>query len=98
MTLRFSRELADDEGRVFVAYAPPRPLLVLGRRDPRTGELCVGQVLTPRPNAPDSPWPDPDDPNLPRMEHVTGPEAESLLDAVEYWMAEGAPGGRRNMT
>jgi hypothetical protein len=98
MTLRFSRELADDEGRVFVAYAPPRPLLVLGRRDPRTGELCVGQVLTPRPNAPDSPWPDPDDPNLPRMEHVTGPEAESLLDAVEHWMAEGAPGGRWIMT
>ena len=31
MTLRFSRELADDEGRVFVAYAPPRTLMVMGR-------------------------------------------------------------------
>jgi hypothetical protein len=41
MTLRSSSELADDEGRVFLAYAPPRTLMVMGRRDPRNGAMCV---------------------------------------------------------
>jgi hypothetical protein len=51
MTLRFSSELAADEGRVFLAYAPPRPLLVLGRRDPRNGELCVSRFYWKPPEA-----------------------------------------------
>jgi hypothetical protein len=84
MTLRFSSELADDEGVVFVAYAPPRPLLVMGRRDPRNGDLCVSAFSW---KPPEVPWPDPKDPNVP-FECVTGPEAERLLDAVERWNAE----------
>jgi len=39
--IRFSSELADDEGTVFLAYAPPRPLLVIGRRDRRGAEAIL---------------------------------------------------------
>ena len=85
MTLRFSRELADDEGRVFVAYAPPRTLMVMGRRDPRNGDLCVsGYTWKP----PEMPWEHVENPDAP-FERITGPEAERLLDAVEHWIAEG---------
>jgi hypothetical protein len=90
MTLWFSRELADDEGVVFVAYAPPCPRLVLGRRDPRNGELCVSRILR---KPPGMPWPDPNDPKAPPCEHITEPEAKRLFDEIERWMAKGAPGG-----
>ena len=80
MTLRFSSELADDEGRVFLAYAPPRKLMVMGRRDPRNGDLCVSRYIR---KLPEVPWPGPDAP----CERITGPEAERLLDAVERWIA-----------
>lgn len=81
---RFSSELADDEGRVFVAYAPPNPLLVMGRRDPRTGELCVGRWAR---KPADVPYPDPEDPRISLFEHVTGPEAERLLGEVARALA-----------
>jgi hypothetical protein len=80
MTLRSSSELADDEGRVFLAYAPPRTLMVMGRRDPRNGDLCVSRYTW---KLPEVPWPGPDAP----CERITGPEAERLLDAVERWIA-----------
>jgi hypothetical protein len=80
MTLRSSSELADDEGRVFLAYAPPRTLMVMGRRDPRNGDLCVSRYAW---KLPEVPWPGPDAP----CERITGPEAERLLDAVEHWIA-----------
>ena len=83
VTLRSSRELADNEGRVFVAYAPPRTLMVMGRRDPRNGDLCVSRYAW---KPPEVPWPGPDAP----FERITGPEAERLLDAVERWIAEGS--------
>jgi hypothetical protein len=86
MTLRFSRELADDEGRVFVAYAPPRTLMVMGRRDPRNGDLCVSRYTW---KPPEMPWEHVENPDAP-FERITGPEAERLLDAVEHWIAEGA--------
>ena len=75
---RSSSELADDEGEVFVAYAPPRTLMVMGRRDPRNGDLCVSRYAW---NLSEVPWPGPDAP----FERITGPEAERLLDAVERW-------------
>jgi hypothetical protein len=83
MTLRSSRELADNEGQVFVAYAPPRTLMVMGRRDPRNGDLCVSRYTW---KPPEVPWPGPDAP----FERITGPEAERLLDAVERSIAEGS--------
>ena len=83
MTLRFSRELADDEGRVFVAYAPPRTLMVMGRRDPRNGDLCVSRYTW---KPPEMPWEHVESPNAP-YEHITGLEAERLLDAVERSIA-----------
>ena len=84
MTLRFSRELADDEGRVFVAYAPPRTLMVMGRRDPRNGDLCVSSYTW---KPPEMPWERVESPDAP-YEHITGPGAERLLDAVEHCIAE----------
>jgi len=89
VTLRFTRELADDEGRVFVAYAPPRSLVVLGRRDPRNGELCVSRFFR---KPPEAPWPDEGPASPVPIEHVTGEEAQRLLGEIERWMAEGAPG------
>jgi hypothetical protein len=85
MTPRSSSELADDEGRVFVAYAPPRTLMVMGRRDPRNGDLCVSSYTW---KPPEMPWEHVASPDAP-YEHVTGPEAECLLDAVEHCIAEG---------
>jgi hypothetical protein len=82
MTLRSSSELADDEGRVFVAYAPPRTLMVMGCRDPRNDDLCVSRYAW---KPPEVPSPGADAP----FERITGPQAERLLDAVERWVAEG---------
>src|SRR5262245_19310390 len=88
---RSSSELADDEGRVFVAYAPPRTLMVMGRRDPRNGDLCVSSYTW---KPPEMPWEHIASPGAP-YEHMTGPEAECLLDAVEHCIAEGV-GERRH--
>ena len=83
MTLRSSSELADDEGRVFLAYAPPRTLMVMGRRDPRNGDLCVSRYTW---KPPEMHWEHVESPDAP-FERITGPEAERLLDAVERWIA-----------
>jgi hypothetical protein len=82
--IRSGNELADDEGEVFVAMTPGIPILVIGRRDPRTGELCVGRVY-PRPeeakalNYADCPG-----------EILTGTEAEGLVRAVYERLIEQA--------
>jgi len=54
--------------------------MVMGRRDPRNGDLCVSRYTW---KPPEVPWPGPDAP----FERITGPEAERLLDAVERWIA-----------
>src|SRR5215831_12831438 len=46
--VRCSSELPDHVGRVFVTAVPNVPIQVMGRRDPATGELCVGSIGTPQ--------------------------------------------------
>jgi hypothetical protein len=75
--LRHSRELDDEEGRVFVTDVPGAPIIVQGRRDPRTGDLCFSGTYEAteearRKVATSSDW----------IEVVTGPEAEALVAAV----------------
>ena len=42
--LRYSRDLPEAEGDVFIARVPGVPIAVVGCRDPGNGELCVGGV------------------------------------------------------
>jgi hypothetical protein len=91
--IRYSSELADDEGAVFVAHVPNAPLLIFGRRDPATGELCVGRVcnknesgltaaeLEKRLNK--------DNARKRGIEVVTGPEAEQLIARVQRKLSAG---------
>jgi hypothetical protein len=91
--IRSSSELADDEGAVFVAHVPDAPLLIIGRRDPATGELCVGRVcnkneshltaaeLEERLNK--------DNARKHGIEVVTGPEAEQLIARVQRRLSAG---------
>jgi hypothetical protein len=85
--IRNSNELPDDVGRVFVTAVPDASIQLVGRRDPETGELCVGGALgSPRK---DIPAPSGDD--LPSyIEVVTGPEAERLILAVHRQLTERA--------
>jgi hypothetical protein len=75
--LRRSNELDDDEGRVFVTDVPGASIIVMGRRDPATGDLCVSGTCpvneeTKKGFA-----------NLPSgVEIVSGPEAKQLVAAV----------------
>ena len=88
MTLRFSSELPGDEGTVFVAYLPGVAFIVTGRRDERTGELCVGHIGYPPPGM-----------NVVEVlanaalgsEKVTGPKR--LIVEIERWLAARAGGG-----
>jgi hypothetical protein len=80
--LRSSSELPDDAGRVFITNVPDAPLQVLGRRDPATGELCVGSVVFP------DRLPDVAPPR--GVEVVTGPEAERLILAVHQMLTRKA--------
>jgi hypothetical protein len=72
MKIRPSSELPDDAGTVFVTAVPDSKFQVLGRRDPATGELCVGSIAMP-PAGQELP------PPMPGVEIVTGPEAERLV-------------------
>jgi hypothetical protein len=83
--VRFSSELVDDVGRVFVTAVPNAPIQLTGRRDPATDELCVGAVVGGPKHAP---WPPPDTPNW--IEVVTGSEAELLILSVHRWLTERA--------
>jgi len=83
--VRRSSELPDHVGRVFVTAVPNVPIQVMGRRDPATGELCVGSIGTPQK---DAPWPPVDLPSW--IEVVTGPEAERLILAVHRSLIEQA--------
>jgi hypothetical protein len=71
MKLRFSSELHPDEGFVFVTSVPGSPFQILGRRDPKNGELCVGSLFYGGMPSDDLP-----------CEIVTGQEAQQLLNAV----------------
>jgi hypothetical protein len=85
--IRNSNELPDDVGRMFVTAVPNAPIQLLGRRDPETGELCVGWALGPPRK--DIPAPSGDD--LPSyIEVVTGPEAERFILAVHRQLTERA--------
>jgi hypothetical protein len=83
--VRSSNELPDDVDTVFVTAVPNAPLQILGRRDPATGELCVGSVMKP---PTDAPWPPFERPSC--VEIVTGPEAERLILAVHGDLTEQA--------
>jgi hypothetical protein len=82
---RFSRELPDDVGTVFVTAVPNAPFQLTGRRDPTNGELCLGAIARP---PKDMPWPPADHPTW--IEVVTGPEAERLILSVHRWLTERA--------
>ncbi len=78
MRIRRSNTLADDEGKVFMTCVPSSPIQVIGRRDPRTGELCVGKVFASN----DCKLPTADDATEVGFERVTGEEAERLVAQV----------------
>jgi len=77
MKIRRTSTLAEDEGVVFVTYVPHFPIQVLGRRDPRTHELCVGTVFDTSPDFGKT-FKELSD----QFEPVTGAEAERLLAQV----------------
>jgi hypothetical protein len=83
--VRRSRDLPDDVGTVFVTAVPNAPIQLMGRRDPKTGELCMGSAIIRPPK--DAPWPPAD---LPPCELVTGPEAEQLILSVHRGLTEDA--------
>jgi len=78
MKIRRSSTLAYDEGVVFVTHVPHSPIQVMGRRDPRTCELCVAQVYETSLNFEKAL----SDPAVGVIEIVTGAEAERLLAQV----------------
>jgi hypothetical protein len=85
--VRFSRDLPDDVGTVFVTNVPNAPLQVMGRRDPATGELCVSNIMHPPADAsPD--WVT--NVVLPGVEIVTGQDAELLILSMHRWLTEQA--------
>jgi hypothetical protein len=51
MTIRYTSELPEEVGTVFVTNVPGAPFQVLGRRGP-TRELFVGSLVTERQSAP----------------------------------------------
>ncbi len=83
--VRFSSELPDNVSRVFVTAVADAPIQLLGRRDPATGELCVGSVMMPKDA---HKWPPSDLPSY--TEVVTGPEAERLIVSIHRWLTERA--------
>jgi hypothetical protein len=81
MTVRFSSELPEDEGTVFVTNVPDAPFQILGRR--RDGELFVGSTFIAGPAAPSI-----DDVcremcrKVGSIEIITGAEGEKLIRAM----------------
>jgi hypothetical protein len=75
--IRCSNTLADDEGVVFATNVPGSPIQVMGRRDPRTGELCVSKVYMTSPEFEAA-----FHGARPKFEAVTGAEAERLVAQV----------------
>jgi hypothetical protein len=80
--VRWSSELPDDVGTVFVTAVPGAPIQLTGRHDPANGELCVGSIMRP---GKDAPWPPPVE-ELAWVEIVTGPEAERLILSVHGYL------------
>jgi hypothetical protein len=89
--IRSSSELPDDEGKVFIAYVPGAPFVIMGRRDPVTGELCVGRIGGEKDQSGDfvkdsvtDVSPDEIKRTVPPwVEVVTGAEAEELIARVQ---------------
>jgi len=79
--VRYSSELRDDEGRVFVTDVPGSPFQIMGRRDPRTGELCVSRWACVAYEEHRAALDNLECP--PPFEVVTGPEANDLINAFE---------------
>jgi hypothetical protein len=77
---RSSSELPDDEGTVFVTDVPGAPIQALGRRDPTTGELCLGATFKPDDARHDEAY---DEAARQGIEVVTGPEAEDLIRRIQ---------------
>ena len=77
MKIRCSDTLADDEGVVFATNVPGSPIQVMGRRDPRTGELCVSKVYMTSPEFEAA-----FHGARPKFEAVTGAEAERVVAQV----------------
>jgi hypothetical protein len=48
--IRMTNELPDDVGTVFLTDVPNAPFLILGRRDPTSGELFVGTRFAAKPD------------------------------------------------
>jgi hypothetical protein len=84
MRIRRSSELPDDAGTVFLTMVPGAKFQAMGRRDPATGELCLGSIvmLCAGEELPPPPFP--------RVEIVTGREAERLVAELVRRMTAGA--------
>jgi hypothetical protein len=91
--IRSSSELADDEGKVFMAHVPDAPIFIIGRRDPATGELCVGGVYNKNESgltaAEFEERFNKDNAKEHGIEVVTGPEAEQLIARVQRRLSAG---------
>jgi hypothetical protein len=86
MRIRRSSELPDDAGTVFVTMVPGAKFQAMGRRDPATGELCVGSIIFTPPGG----VLELDSIPFDYVERVTGPEAERLVAELVRRMTAGA--------
>jgi hypothetical protein len=86
--VRFVRELGGHFGRTFATAVPNAPIQLVGSRDPKTGELCVGAIVGPPKDGDQRSIPDWSD--VPEIEVVTGPEAELLILSMHGWLTEQA--------
>jgi hypothetical protein len=82
---RTSDELPDDEGTVFMTNVPDSSIQAMGRRDPTTGELCVGTIFKVDDRRADA---SPLDEITREAKHwgceiVSGPEAENLIRRIQ---------------
>jgi hypothetical protein len=84
--LRWSSELPDDEGKVFVTCVPGAPIQVLGRIGEHEGRLYIGSIATPGAGARDF---NKEDlardlaaANM-RMKLVDGPDAVELIADIQ---------------
>jgi hypothetical protein len=84
--VRCSSELDPDEGTVFVTNVADAPFQILGRRDPMTGELCVGSTFRSRKGGGHATFDEQEIEEMQRelgsVEIVADEEARQLIDRV----------------